>query len=89
MKETPFTEAMKELIEFDIAIMDEFISEEIELLEDIGNPEKLIGKKYEDWTPQDLQMLTQVYGDDSALTNLIFKREYETVRELEAKLKEE
>lgn len=87
MKETPFTEAVKEIIEFDLAVMDEFIKEEIEPLGDIGNPEKLIGKKYEEWTPQDKQMLAQIYGPEpNTLSNFIFKREYEKVKELEAEV---
>ena len=88
MKDTIFTEAVKELIESDLEVMDEFIEEEIELLADIGNPEKLIGKKYKDWTPQDLQMLSQIYGasEPNALSELIFRKSYEEVKKLEEEL---
>ena len=83
MKEIPFTEAVKELIEFDLQVMDEFIEEEIEALADIGNPEKLLGKKYEEWTPQDLQMLITVYGtqEPNRLSDFIFNKEYTKVLE--------
>ena len=31
---------------------------------DVGSPEEIIGKKYEQWTPQDLQTLQSVYVYD-------------------------
>ncbi len=85
MKDTSFTEAVKELIKFDLEVMDEFIKEEIEPIADVGNPEKLLNKKYEEWTPQDLQNLSIVYGqkEPNRLSNFIFDKEYQKVKELE------
>jgi len=85
VKETVFTRALDEVIVEDLRALDEVIKEDIEALADIGSPEKLIGKKYNEWTPQDKQMLASVYGVDneSALGKLIFRREYEKVLELE------
>jgi len=44
----------------------------------------LIGKKYESWTPQDIQLLTNVYGqgDDTPLARLIFNKSYQEVQDL-------
>ena len=85
MKDTPLTEAVKELIKFDLEILDEVIKEDADALADIGNPEKLIGKKYEDWTLQDKQMLGTVYGtqEPNTLSEFIFKKEYKAVLEIE------
>jgi len=88
MKETQLTKIVAKLIEEDLAVMDEIVEEDIEALGDIGNPEKLIGKKYEEWTPQDLQMLGQVYGDQepNRLSKFIFNKEYSKVKELEEEI---
>ena len=88
MKETQLTKIVAELIEEDLAVMDEIIAEDIDALGDIGNPEKLIGKKYEEWTPQDLQMLGQVYGgqEPNRLSKFIFNKEYGKVKELEEEI---
>jgi len=66
-------------------VADEYIEEISGQLEDVGNPEKLIDKPYEQWTPQDFQLLSQVYGtkEPNPLSDLIFKKEYEKVIELE------
>ena len=66
-------------------VVDEYIKDIIDKIGDIGSPEKLIGKKYEEWTPEDLQRLAGVYGegDDTPLAKLIFNKEYEKVKALE------
>ena len=66
-------------------VADEYLEEITEQFEAVGSPEKLIGKKYEDWSPQDLQMLIQVYGtkEPNPLSNLIFKKKYAEVLALE------
>lgn len=86
MKKNIFTQAVDEVIKLKMEIADEYVDEVIDAIGDIGSPEKLIGKKYEDWTPQDLQRVANVYGpgDDSPLGKLIFNKEYEKVRQLEA-----
>lgn len=87
--ETLFTRALKEVIAEDLKALDAVIEEDIEVLSHIGNPEKLIGKPYEEWTPQDKQRLAQIYGsDDNTLDKFIFKREYEDVLEKERALEE-
>ena len=85
MKQTSLTQAATEVIELKLKIADEFIEEIIKPLGDIGNPEKLLGKPYEEWSPAELQMLSQIYGteDDTALAKLIFDKSYKEVQELE------
>ena len=84
MKEDEFSKIIDEIIELKVRIADEFIEDVIEPLADIGNPEKLLGKPYEQWTPQDLQMLGSLYGEEpNPLSDLIFKKEYEKVKALE------
>jgi len=86
MKEIPFTTAIDRFLEVKLKAVDKLIEELIEPLADIGSPEKLIGKPYETWTPQDLSMLAQIYGkqEPNPLSDLIFKKEYSAVLELEA-----
>ena len=88
MKETPFTRAVDEVIKLKLKAADAYIEEIIEPLSDVGNPEKLIGKKYEDWMPADRQLLARVYGtqEPNPLSNLIFNKEYKKVKELEEEI---
>ncbi len=85
MKKTDLTIATDRFVELQIKALDRFLEETVEPLADIGNPEKLIDKKYEEWTPEDLQMLTQIYGTEepSILSDFIFRKEYEIVKTLE------
>jgi hypothetical protein len=85
LKKNNFTDLVDEVITLKLDVADEYIKEVIDAIGDIGMPEKLIGKKYEDWTPEDLQRLAGVYGpgDDTPLAKLIFSREYEKVKALE------
>ncbi len=82
--DTPFTKAVDEVIKLKLEIVDDYLKEMAEPLKRVGNPEELINKKYENWTPQDLELLKQVYpGEDTPLTRLIFKKSYEEVLKLE------
>jgi len=84
MKQTEFTKMVDDVVELKMKAVDKYIEEIIEPLGEIGNPEKLIGKPYEQWTPLDLQMLGQIYGPEpNELSKLIFKKEYAKLIELE------
>jgi hypothetical protein len=86
MNKNELTEMIDEVVKMKMDIVDEYIDEVVAAIGDIGSPEKLIGKKYEDWDANDLQRLAGVYGpgDDTPLGRLIFSREYEKVKALEA-----
>ena len=60
---------------------DKYIEQYIEPIGKVGSPEKVLGKEYKNWTPQDFQMMSQVYGDD--LNKFIFGKEYEEVKRME------
>ena len=84
MKKTPLTRAVDEVIALKLRAADEYIEEVVELLEEVGNPETLLGKKYEEWTRDDLVRLGQIYGKEpNPLSKLIFKKEYEKVLKAE------
>jgi hypothetical protein len=76
MKETKFTKAVTEVVNLEMKAMDKIIEEMIEPLTALGSPEKLLGKKYEEWTPQELQQITAIYGtkEPSPLSNLIYEK---------------
>ena len=86
MKETQLTKAVERVVALKAAAIDKLTEEMIEPLGDVGNPEKLIGKPYEQWTLQDKQILSQIYGTEepNPLSNLIFRREYDKVQKMEA-----
>jgi hypothetical protein len=85
MKNTTLMKAVDEVTALKLKVIDEYIDEIVDVIANIGNPEKLIGKKHEDWTPLDLQLLSQAYGPDDTtpLAKLIFSKEYEKVKTLE------
>ena len=86
MKKIPLTLAVEKAIEIKMLAMDKLIEELVEPLADVGSPEKLIKKGYSQWTPEDLALLTKIYGtgEDTPLTRTIFNRTYENVKRLEA-----
>jgi len=65
--------------------IDALMKELIDPIAEVGSPEKLIGKSYESWTPDDLARLTRVYGtvEPNPLSNLIFNKTYDRVRDME------
>uniref|UniRef100_A0A6M3L1U4 Uncharacterized protein n=1 Tax=viral metagenome TaxID=1070528 RepID=A0A6M3L1U4_9ZZZZ len=55
---------------------DAYIKENIDPVAEIGNPEDILSKKYERWTPEDMQTLQQVYVYDiKPLEDFIAKKE--------------
>lgn len=74
-------QACKDIVELKLKAIDSFIQDVIEPLEEVGSPEKLIGKPYKQWTPQDLQMMSMIYKDK--LDKYIFDKEYLEVIALE------
>ena len=90
MKDALLNQAIEKVLALKMKALDVVLDELVEPIGDIGNPEKVLGKPYESWTPQDLQLMTQVYGtqEPSPLSDLIFKKEYKRVRELEAQEKQ-
>lgn len=86
MKPSHLPKLIDEVVDIKLKAVDAFIEEVIEPLEQLGNPEELIGKPYEQWTPEDLQRLTFAYGtkEPNPLSNLVFRRALERVQRLEA-----
>ena len=76
---------MDKAIKVKLEAAEQVVRELIDPLEKFGNPETLIGKPYEEWTPQDLNMLITLYGKEepNPLSNLIFRKTYDAVKELE------
>ena len=73
-------EVMKQLME----IADTVVDEMLKPIVDFDNPEKLMGKKYDEWTPQDLQRAATVYqSQPDKLNDFISKKEITKLYELE------
>jgi len=85
MNKSNFANSVDDIIKMKMEVVDEYIKDIVDEIGDIGSPEKLIGKKYEEWTPEDLQRLAGVYGegDDTPLAKLIFQKSYAEVIALE------
>jgi len=85
MKNTTMTRAAEEVVKLKLQLIDEYIEEIVDVIANIGSPEKLIGKPYEEWTDLDRQLLAQAYGpgDDTPLAKLIFTKEYDKLKVLE------
>lgn len=62
---------------------DEYVKKYIDPLARVDNPEKLIGKPYESWTPVDYQMLQQVYVySPETLEKFVNKKEIDRLWEM-------
>jgi len=84
MKETPLIKAINKAVEVKMEAVNRLLKDLVEPLGDVGNPEKLIGKPYEQWSQQDLMMLSKIYGQEpNPLSDLIFKKTYERVKQME------
>lgn len=89
LKDTEYTKLVDEVIADKMAAIDSLMEDLVEPLEAVGNPETLIGKKYEEWTPLDMQLLQTVYGTGSGtpLAKLALDKEYSKLLTLEKEVK--
>jgi len=85
MRHSDLIESIDESLALLLDVADDYIDEIAEELAVVNSPEKLIGKPYESWSPNDFNLLSQVYGDgnDTPLSKTIFNNEYKRVLELE------
>ena len=87
MKQSAFELAVAKYVELQTKVFQRFEEDFIKPLEDIGSPEKLVGRKYEEWTSEDRKRLIAIYGTDkNPLTDLIFKKDYEGLLAEEAQV---
>jgi hypothetical protein len=87
MNETKFTKALDHVIKLELDAIDRIFAEEIAPLTNFGNPEEVIGKKYEMWQPQDFQILGQMYGNEpNALSKFIAGKEIDKMYAAEAEV---
>ena len=83
----PIIKAVERVVAMKMEAIDLMVEQMVNPLSDVGNPEKLIGKNYDSWTPEDLMRLTEIYKPNpKVLDNLIFRREYEKVKAMEAQV---
>lgn len=85
IKQTEFTSALNRVVDIKMKAIDRLVMEVVKPMSDVGNPEKVMGKPYEEWTPQDLNLAIQIYGagKDTPLTRLIFNKEFASLQQLE------
>jgi hypothetical protein len=85
MKPTVFDRNKERVTDLYQRVMKRYENEVIDQLTKFGDPEKLLGKPYELWTPQDLVLLGQIYGTepDSILEKFLAKKAKNRMYELE------
>ncbi len=84
MKENWWVSLVDEIIEEKLDAADAFIKDFIDPIGDIGSPAMVIDKPYDEWTPQDLQRLAQIYQrDQDTLNKYIASKEISKLYELE------
>ena len=85
MRTDELNKSIDETVTLILNVADAYLGEIEEQLEVTRSPEKLLGKPYEQFTEQDFQILSQVYGEEepNPLSELIFKKSYEQVLALE------
>ncbi len=85
MKNIALTSATEEVVALKISVVDEYIEEVVDAIGDVGNPEKLIGKRIDLWSPMEWEFMFAIFGKgpESPLWKVYFNREYEHLQELE------
>lgn len=78
------SEAVDRLIELKLRAVDRYVEECVSGLADFGNPETLLGKPFEEWTPYDRQLVDFFYADDERYKMWLVKKDLERVQALEA-----
>jgi hypothetical protein len=75
---TQFTRAMDIAIEKQLDAMDLAVKMLIEPFGEAKNPERVIGKPLEQWSPSDYQRAQMIYGtrEPNPLSRLIFRKRY-------------
>ena len=87
MKREPWTSMVNKVIELKMAVIDEWVKENADMIADVGSPERLVGAPYEQWKDNQLvlQQLSRIYGTEepNPLSELIYRKSIAEVRELE------
>jgi hypothetical protein len=85
MIEQTFPEMSKALIEKRLETIKKFIDQYIEPLSVVAQPEKVIGKPYGEWMPEDEQRAQIIYGakPDSVLARGLARHHIEQMRKVE------
>ena len=88
MCDTVLTKAIDRYVALEMRVIDRFNKEFIEPLGALGNPERLVGKKYEEWMPEDFQGLSRIAGPEpNFVSRFIAKKEIAKLEALEAEVK--
>jgi len=75
-------DTIDEVVDDLVEAAEDYLKEIDELINVVKNPEKLIGKKYEEMTQEDFQMIFQIKGKEF-FDNWFFNKQYDEVKELE------
>ena len=84
MRKETYLKVVNEVSDTLMEAAERWADEEAEFMADIKNPEKMIDKKYEDWTPEDLAWLGIAYQGSPILENFIANKSIDAMLELEA-----
>jgi hypothetical protein len=82
---TPFEIALKQYLEIQTKVVKQYVESYIKPLTILVNPETLMGRPFETWTPQDHQKLQIVYGPGkNPYTQLILEKQVAMVQQMKA-----
>lgn len=85
-KKLDFNKIIDEILDVKFEALDIVLKEMVEPIRVVDNPETIMGKPFEAWTPDDLEFLKIIYGTEepNILSNFIFDKTYERVKTLES-----
>jgi hypothetical protein len=79
-----FELALEKYTELETKVLKRFMEDHIKPLAIVADPEKLIGKPFEQWQPQDAELLSKIYGPEepNIFTDFMLEKEVEEIRNL-------
>ena len=80
---TTIQQAIDKYIKLETEVAKQFMERYVEPIELVANPEKLMGRPFETWSPQDHMFLRTVYGKEpNAYSELVLTKEIQEVQAL-------
>lgn len=81
-------DVIKRVIDKRLDYIEKVVKDIVEPVADIGHPEKVLGKRYEEWNREDFMKAKAIYRTDEDALNWLTKKNLQQIQQLEDDVKE-